>query len=44
MGGYGASVHPDITDKSQKKSCFEASGIITYKNTKQGVMWADKSP
>lgn len=43
-GGFGAGIHPDSFDSEQTKSCFEANGIITYKNTKVGTVFQDKAP
>jgi len=38
-GGVGAIVTPDYSSSSQTGTCFEASGIISYKNKYQGVHW-----
>ena len=38
-GGVGAIITPDYSSSKQTSTCFEASGIISYKNHYQGVMW-----
>jgi len=38
-GGVGAIITPDYSSSKQTSTCFEASGIISYKNHYQGVLW-----
>jgi len=38
-GGVGAIITPDYSSSKQTSTCFEASGIISYKNHYQGVHW-----
>ena len=42
LGGVGAVVFPDSVYKND--TCFEAAGIISYKNNYQGVMWQSFGP
>jgi hypothetical protein len=43
-GGYGAAIHPDRTDTEQLLTCFESSGIITYKNGLTGTVFGGAGP
>ena len=38
-GGVGAIISPDYSSSKQRHTCFEASGVISYKNSFQGVHW-----
>jgi hypothetical protein len=42
-GGVGAIISPDYSSSKQTSTCFEASGIISYKNHYQGVHWQGKA-
>jgi len=37
LGGVGAIITPDYSSSMQTTTCYEASGIISYKNKYQGV-------
>jgi hypothetical protein len=38
-GGVGAIISPDRSSSTQVTTCFEGSGVISYKNRYQGVMF-----
>ena len=38
-GGVGAIISPDYARPQQLSTCYEGSGIISYKNKNQGVHW-----
>jgi len=42
-GGVGAIITPDYSRSQQVSTCFEGSGIISYKNHNQGVLWMGAS-
>jgi len=44
MGGYGAAIHPDGTDREQTTTCFESNGIISYKNELMGTVFQGSAP
>ena len=43
-GGYGVAIHPDYHDNTQKSTCFEGGGAVTYKNTAVGTIFSDEAP